>query len=188
MINLSSYQSIESPIMVKWVVPNFDTAYITDYNNPIVYGGNTYTNIGSLLGVSNTVSELTPSVSDLTINLSGIPQNAISTILNQEIKGSIVTIYRAFYNPTTHAAININGSSNIALKFQGIVTNYAISDTTDVNSEIAVSTITLTCNSIVEVLSKKTNGRRTNPADFPGESSMNRVQALANSNFNFGAP
>jgi hypothetical protein len=53
---------------------------------------------------------------------------------------------------------------------------------------MALSTITLTCASKVEILSNFTSGRRTNPADFPDEKSMDRVRALANSNFNFGAP
>lgn len=188
MIDLRSYSAIEQAVMVKWEVPNFDTAYITDHNIPITYAGNTYTNIGSLLGVSNTTSELTSTPGDITISLSGIPTGSIATILDQEIKGSMITIYRAFYNPNTHAALNINGGSNILMKFKGVVTNYAISDTVDISSLLAVSTITLSCNSIVEVLSNQYNGRRTNPADFPDDSSMGRVQALANSNFNFGAP
>jgi hypothetical protein len=159
---------------------------VSDYNSPITYSGHTYTNIGNLLGISNTTSELTSTPGDITISLSGIPVNSISTLLAQDIKGSLISIYRAFYNPADHSVINVNGGSNIILKFKGIVTNYSISDTVDVSTELAVSTITLSCNSIVEVLSKTTNGRRTNPADFPGEASMNRVQALSNSNINFG--
>lgn len=187
MIDLSSYNSIESPVLLKWEIPNFDTAYVTDYTTSITYSGNTYQNIGNLLAISRTTSELTNSTGDITINLSGIPTGSISTILEQEIKGSLITIYRGFYDTSTHQPLSV-GSSHIQQKFKGIVTNYAISDTVDINAELAVSTITLTCNSIVEILSNKVNGRRTNPADFPNESSMNRVQSLANSNFNFGAP
>jgi hypothetical protein len=169
-------------------VPNFDTAYVTDYTNPITTGGHTYTNIGNLLGVSNTVSELTTSTGEITVSLSGIPTNSISDLFNQEIKGSDITIYRAFFNPNTHQPINVNGSSNVLQKFKGIVTNYSISDSVDLNVGIALSTITLTCASKVEILNNFTNGRRTNPADFPDEYSMNKVRALANSNYNFGAP
>jgi hypothetical protein len=73
-------------------------------------------------------------------------------------------------------------------RFKGIVTNYAITDTVDTGSLVAKSTITLTCASTFEMMTRKISGRKTNANDFAGESSMNRVQALSNSNFNFGAP
>lgn len=187
MINLSNRTSIEIATLVKWEVPNFSTAYVTDYNTSITYSGNTYTNIGNLLDISSTSSELKPSPGELSINLSGIPTNSISDLISQQIKGSDITLYRAFYNATDHTALNVVTGSNVVLLYKGIVTNYSISDSVDVANQLAVSTIVLTCNSIVEVLGAKTNGRRTNAADFPDDDSMSRVQALAESNFNFGA-
>ena len=187
MINLSSKTSIEIATLVKWEVPDFSTAYITDYQSSITYDGNTYTNIGNLLNISGTTSELKPSAGELTINLSGIPTGSISNIINQQIKGSDITIYRAFYNADDHTAYNVVTGSNTVLLYKGIVTNYTITDSVDVEAQLAVSTIILTSNSIVEVLGAKSNGRRTNIADFPNDSTMSRVQALAESNFNFGA-
>jgi hypothetical protein len=55
-------------------------------------------------------------------------------------------------------------------------------------SDLGSVTISITVTSVVELLNNKTSGRRTNPSDFPSESSMSRVSALAKSNFNFGAP
>lgn len=186
MINLSSRTSVEYATLIKWVIPNFDTAYLTDYSSDITFNGNTYQNIGKFLSVSSTVSELKSSPSEITISLSGIPSGSISTVLNQEIKGSSIEIYRAFYNPSTHVLLTIS-DGNPSLRFKGIVTNYGITDNVDVHSLTATSTITLNCNSIVEVLAKKTSGRRTNTTDFPNELSMSRVQALSKSNLNFGA-
>ena len=191
MIDLRSRKSIEVATLVKWEVPNFDTAYISDYSTALSDGTNTYTNIGTLLGVSSTVSELTSSTGDITVNLSGVPTGQITDILAQEIKGSNLTIYRSYFDAQTHQGIDFvpgGDLNNTTTVFKGIVTNYAISDSVDNGSGIAISTITLTCASLVEVLANKTNGRRTNPADFPGEASMDRVRALANSNYNFGAP
>lgn len=191
MIDLRSYKSIEVATLIKWSVPNFDTAYISDYSTLLSDGTNTYTNIGTLLSVSSTVSELTSSPGEVTVNLSGVPTGSISTILNQEIKGSDIEIYRAYFDSQTHQGIDfVPGGSlnNTTTVFKGIVTNYSISDSVDNEAGIAISTITLTCASNIEVLASKTNGRRTNPEDFPGESSMDKVRALANSNFNFGAP
>lgn len=186
MINLSSRTSIEYATLLKWVIPNFDTAYLTDYSSNIVYNSNTYQNIGKFLSVSNTTSELKTTPSELSIALSGIPSGSISDILSQQIKGSAIEIYRAFYDPTTKVLLSVT-DGNPSLRFKGIVTNYSITDDVDTSALLATSVITLTCNSIVEVLSKKVSGRRTNSTDFPNEQSMNRVQALSNSNFNFGA-
>lgn len=188
MFDLRSYTSIASALLIKWEVPGVSTSYITDYGNDVTLLGNNYTNIGKLLSVSATTSELKTSPNDLTISLSGVPTGSITDILNQEIKGSNITIHRAFFDAATGTTPIIQSGGNTVMKFKGIVTNYSISDIIDVTAQLATSTITLTCSSMVEVLSNKVSGRRTNPVDFPGESSMSRVQALANSNFNFGAP
>jgi hypothetical protein len=190
--DLRSRAGIEIATLVKWEVPNFDTAYISDYSTVLSDGTNTYTNIGSLLGVSSTVSELTSTPGEITVSLSGIPTASITDILNEEIKGSAITVIRVYFDPVTHAGIDLDpgtaGVNNAIPIFKGIVTNYAISDSVDNGQGLAISTITLTCASYLEVLSNKTSGRRTNPSDFPNEKSMDRVRALANSNYNFGAP
>jgi hypothetical protein len=188
MINLKSYSSIESTLLVAWSVPNLGTAYVTDYTSKITNNGHTYTNIGNLLGVSNVTSELTTTPGEITVSLAGIPTASVPQILAQDIKGSAIEISRAFFNPTTHQPLILQNSTNTFARFVGIVTNYTITDSVNTGAKIAVSTITLTCASNVEMLSKLNSGRRTNPEDFPGESSMSRVRALANSNFNFGAP
>lgn len=191
-IDLRSYAAIESAVLVKWEVPDLDTAYLTDYSQTISFDGQTYTNIGNLLSITGATSELKASPNEITITLSGIPTNAVTNILNKQIKGSKLWIYRAFFDATTTAQIDLYpgtaGTQSVLLKFRGIVTNYDISDSVEVDAKLATTTITLTCSSLVEVLSNKVNGRRTNAQDFPGELSMSRVQALANSNFNFGAP
>lgn len=188
MIDFSNRNAIESAIFIKWVIPNFSTALLSDYHTSITFGGDTYINAGKLLNVTSSVSELKATPSELSISLSGIPTNSVTDILNQEIKGSELQVFRGFFNPTTHALLNLSPDSNPTLKFKGIVTNYDISDDIDTSTATAKTTITLTCSSMVEVLTNKVSGRRTNPADFPDELSMSRVQALANSNFNFGAP
>lgn len=186
MIDLSSYGSVTSALFVKWDIPDFEIAYISDYSSSVTFGGNTYTNIGRLLGITAVSSELKASPNELSISLSGIPTDSVSNVLTKEIKGSTVEIYRGFFNASTGTLLSLG--SNPILKFKGIVTNYDVSDDVDIAAQIATTTITLACASDVEVLSNKVSGRRTNPVDFPDEDSMNRVTALANSNFNFGAP
>jgi hypothetical protein len=191
-VDLRSYVAIESAVLLRWEVPDLDPAYLTDYSQNIANAGNNYINIGNLLSISGPTSELKASPNEITITLSGIPTNAVSDILNRQIKGSKLWIYRAFFDvnsPSTLIDLSpAGGVQNTLLKFRGIVTNYSISDSVEVEPKLATTTITLTCSSLVEVLNKKRTGRRTNPQDFPTTQAMSRVQALANSNFNFGAP
>ena len=188
MIDLSSNVAVESAVFVKWDIPNFEVAYISDYHTDVTIDTNVYTNAGKLLSISAINNELKASPSELSIALSGIPTGSITNIMNEEIKGSTVEIRRGFFNPTTNALLSLTPNANPVLKFKGVVTNFSVSDDIDVISGVATTTIVLTCNSIVEILTKKISGRRTNPRDFPSESSMNRVLALSNSNFQFGAP
>lgn len=188
MINLSAYGSVETAIFLKWTVPGEDTLYLSDYHTDVTIGGNVYTNIGTLLDVGAPTSELKASKSQFTFTLSGVPVNSVADTLGSAIKGSTVEIYRGFFNPSSHSLLNLSPADNPVSKFKGIVTNYAISDEYDNVDGTATTTISLTCNSQVEILEKKVSGRRTNPTDFGDEKSMDRVRALASSNFNFGAP
>lgn len=188
MIDLSSNVSVESAVFLKWDIPNFEVAYISDYHTDITIDSQVYTNAGKLLSISAINNELKASPSELSIALSGIPTGSVSNIMTKEIKGSTIEIYRGFFNPTTHALLSLTPNDNPVMKFKGVVTNFSVGDDIDVISGVATTTIVLTCNSVVEILSNKVSGRRTNPRDFPSESSMNRVIALSNSNFQFGAP
>lgn len=188
MINLSNRNSIASALFIKWQIPDFSTAYISDFNSPVTINGETYTSIGNLMSVGSITTELQASRNEVSIGLSGVPTGSISTILNQQIKGSTVEIYRGFFNPQTLALLDLSPNNNPVLKFKGIVTNFDISDDVDTDTLTATTSITLTCNSIVEILSNKVSGRRTNPTDFASENSMDKVRALANSNLQFGAP
>ncbi len=176
LIDLTAEVYLETAMLLKWEVPSQADTLLTDYTSDLVYNTETYQAIGTLLSISKTTGQLKAGPSQLSITLSGVPTNAISDIMDYEIKGSDVTLTR---HTSTDGYIQV---------YKGIVTNYRISDAVNILAQTASSTITLTCNSVVEILSKKSNGRRTNKTDFPGEESMDRVQALANSNYNFGAP
>lgn len=188
MIDLSSYGAVESAMFLKWLVPGEPAAYISDYHSNVTIEGNIYTNIGTFLGVTAPTNELKASRSQLVISLSGIPVGAVTDILVKEIKGSQIQLFRGFFNPTTHQLLDLTPNLNPVSQFKGIVTNYAVSDEYDNIEGTSTTTISLTCNSLVEVLQKKVSGRRTNPGDFGTEKSMDRVRSLASSNFNFGVP
>lgn len=185
-IDISSYNNIQTNMFVKMDVPGYEVLTFTDYHKDYVIGADTYQALGELLSVSNTADDLRAAPSEVTVVLSGIPVGNIPEILNNRIKGSSLIIYRGFFDVDTAELLPVSG--NPAGKFRGVVSNFEISDDLDMGSDTGTISIVLTVTSVVELLNNKISGRRTNPVDFPTEQSMNRVSALAKSNFNFGAP
>jgi hypothetical protein len=185
-IDLTAYSAVQTNLFIKIDIPDYDVLYFSDYHTSYTIGSDTYDGLGQLLSVTNTEDSLRAAPSDVTITISGIPSGNVSDILDNRIKGSAVTIHRAFFNVETGALISVSG--NPAGKFQGVIANYDITDELSMGSDTGSVVLTLVVTSVVELLNNKISGRRTNPADFPDESAMNRVMALAKSNFQFGAP
>ena len=185
-VNLSTFTSIQSNLFVKMDVPNYEVLSFSDYHKDFAIEGVTYQSLGRLLNVTSTSDELRATPKEVTISISGISVNNVSEILNNRIKGSSVVVKRGLFNPVTGALLAIQG--NPSSKFEGIVNNFSIDDDLDMGDDTGSVTITLNVTNIVELLNNKVNGRRTNYIDFPNQTLMNRVSALAKSNFNFGAP
>lgn len=189
-LDLTSYSSIQSNLFVRLDIPDYAVLTFSDYHKSLTLGGTNYLGIGQLLAITNTSHNLRAAPDDISISISGIPSSNITDIINNRVKGSSIKVYRAFFDPTTGLLLNITG--NPAGKFQGVVSNFEISDDLDMGDDVGTITLTLTCTSVVALLNNKITGRRTNPIDqelfYPGDKSMDRVPSLAKSNFNFGAP
>jgi hypothetical protein len=185
-VDLSAYTSIQTNLFVKLDIPGYDVLTFSDYHKDYTIAGTVYQGLGELLSVSATTNNLRAAPDEITVGIAGIPSSNITDIINNPVKGSSLKVYRAFFNPTTGELLPVSG--NPAGKFQGVVSNYNLSDELEMGSDTGTIALILTVTSVVELLQNKVSGRRTNPADFPTESSMGRVMALAKSNFNFGAP
>lgn len=184
-VDLTAYRSIQTNIFVKLDIPGYSVLTFSDYHKNYTISGTNYTGLGQLLSVGNTDDNLRAAPSELAIAISGIPSTNVTDIVNNRIKGSSCSVYRGFFNVDTGELLAISG--NPAGKFQGVVSNYDISDDLDMGSSTGTITLTLTVTSVVELLENKIAGRRTNAADFPN-GDMARVLPLQKSNFNFGAP
>ena len=189
-VDLSSYRSIQTNLFVKIDVPNYAVLAFSDYYKAQTFAGVNYQALGQLVSVTSSSSSLRASSEEITVTISGIPAGRVSEILDNKIKGSRIEVYRAFFNPETGELLNIVG--NPAGKFKGVISNYSISDDLGEGNDTGTVAIVLTATSVIDLLNNKVTGRRTNPLDhkqfYPGDASMDRVPALAKSNFNFGAP
>lgn len=160
---------------------------------PFTIRGEDYYGLGKLMGITETNSDIKATSSQLTVTLSGIPNSSIYQLVNSRIKGCPITVYRVLLTPDMQPlAISQESESNVLARFRGFINNYSLQEDYDIESRTASNTLVLTCSSSVDVLNNKITGRRTNSFSqkkhFPNDVSMDRVSALENASFNFGAP
>lgn len=195
---LTTATQVTHAVLIKLQV-NTSTYTISNAYGPLTWDGTTYLGLGHFLSMAEIQDELTPTTSQLQLTLSGIPKDVgeaglglynsyVSLILDQKIKGSKVEIWRALFDPQTGAI----DAPSTSLRFSGYISNFTISDATDVQSKTDSYTISVACSSILGILDRKVTGRRTNPTDqkalYPTDTSMDRVIAISNTAFDFGRP
>lgn len=184
--------SIRHGVLINITV-NGTTYYISNLYAPITYNGNTYTQLGHFLNMSELQDDLKATNNNITISMSGIPPddgspNYMNIVLNSNIKGSRVQIFRAFFNYTNDALI----PGAVYQRFNGYVSNYALNENWDQDGKLVSNTISIQCSSVHAILERKYSGRRTNNQDqtffFPGDTGFFLVKDLADSQFDFGKP
>ena len=163
------------------------TYYISGAYKPVTFDGNTYTELGSFLSISDIAEDIKTTNGDITVALSGIPseQDYIALVLGTKIKGGNIKIYRAFFDDDGGFT-----TSNVFQRYSGVITNFAISEEVDVLAGKNTNTVGITCASINTVLKQRITGQRTNEVDrnrfFAGDTTFNRCKDLHNMNFDFG--
>ena len=172
------------------------TYYISNCYTPVSYNGNTYQALAGFLQISEIQNNISNANDEIQVGLSAIPSIYIASVLDTQIKGGEINIYRAFFDYDTQ----LNLASGVFKRFAGIISNYAVQEDVDFAgySPEVTHTITIIASSIMGVLENKVSGRRTNKEDYQIEydelgnsgtdPSMNRVDALFNSSFDFGKP
>ena len=194
---LTGYRSIGSALLIKIAVPDEPVTYFTTYHLPLTVGSDTYVGLGNLISLDMTTSDLRVSPRDMTLTISGLNSTVLTNTglgypyYGSLIRGSVITIQRYLFDPDTRLGLSLD--VNPVGRFSGIVSNFIITETSDqlLAQRLGSVVIVLTCSSYISLLAAKTTGRRTNSQDqrrfYPADSSMDRVTAIANANFVFGA-
>jgi|OM-RGC.v1.016586772 hypothetical protein len=195
MINLDAYTGIKTSLFVKIEVEEYRTSAgasyapevltFSDHNETIAIGSDLYIPLGNLLGVTSSQSDLRPTGNNVNITISGIPDSNLAEIIHSKIKGSRVTIYRAYYDISTNVQIN-----SMQFRYKGVVNNYGLEEEYDVLAKEATNTILIECLSNVDVLANKVAGRRTNPDSmkkfYSTDKGFDNITSLKNRSFDFG--
>lgn len=118
-------------------------------------GSNVYQAQGDFIGFSSLSEDFQVSVGKFSIFLSGINTTYASYLMNNEIEGKRVCIYKAFLNFGAGGTSNLQLAAAPILMFDGIIYNFAI-----VESEKSCQ-ITIDCSSLFADF-ERTAGRKSN--------------------------
>jgi hypothetical protein len=157
---------------------------------PITVGGITFNNLGALLNVGDVQRDMRSTSDDMTIALTGIDPANIAVILSNDIKGSLVEVWRGFFDANNQ--IITTPTTQFFKRYQGIINSVSITE--DFNSELRtrIATCSIACSSMRRILENRLGGIKTNQSSwqflYPGDTSMNRVATIANTYFDFGKP
>lgn len=155
---------------------------------PITVSGITFTNLGSLLQLSDIKRDIKANSSDLNISLTGVDGTNVAIVLGSDIKGSRIEVWRGFMDSNNQ--IITTPTLQFFKRYQGIVSNYSITEDWNEQVRSRVATVGLSCASFRTILENRVGGVRTTPkiwqAFYPNDNSMNRVPSIAGSYFDFG--
>jgi hypothetical protein len=158
--------------------------------SPITVSGTTYTNLGSLLSIGDIKRDTKATSGDLTISLTGVDGANVSVILGADIKGSLVEVWRGFFDSNNQ--IITTPTLQFFKRYQGYIGNFSVTEDWNEQLRSRVATCSISCSSFRTILQNRIGGLKTNPTVwknfYPGDTSMNRVPVIASTYFDFGSP
>ena len=157
---------------------------------PITVNGITFSNLGALLSVGDVQRDIKATSDDMTISLTGIDPANVGIILGNEIKGSLVEIWRGFLDSNNQ--IITTPTQQFFKRYQGIINSVSITEDFNSQARTRIATCSIACSSMRRILENRFSGIKTNQKNwqvfYPNDTSMNRVSEIANTYFNFGTP
>jgi hypothetical protein len=190
-INAVTGSQINHAEFVKLTVGNAGTVYtFCNAAAPITVGGTTFSNLGALLSVGDVQRDIKATSDDMTIALTGIDSANIALILSNDIKGSLVEVWRGFFDSNNQ--IITTPTTQFFKRYQGIINSVSITEDFNTEMRTRIATCSISCSSMRRILENRLSGIKTNQNNwqffYPNDTSMNRVSEISNTYFDFGAP
>lgn len=155
---------------------------------PITVDGITFTGLGDLLQISDIQRDIKATGADMTLSLTGIDGNNVGMVLSSSIKGSLVEVWRGFFDDNNQ--IIQTPTQQFFKRYQGIVNNISIAEEFNEELRTRVATCSVSCASIRLVLENRVAGVKTNDVSwralYPSDTSMSRVSQIVAQYFDFG--
>ncbi len=190
-INAVTGSQINHAEFVKLTVGNAATVYtFCNAAAPITVGGITFANLGALLNVGDVQRDIKATSDDMTIALTGIDPTNVGIILGNDIKGSLVEVWRGFFDSNNQ--IITTPTTQFFKRYQGIINSVSITEDFNVEARTRIATCSISCSSMRRILENRLSGVKTNQNNwqfiYAGDTSMNRVSEISNTFFDFGSP
>jgi hypothetical protein len=116
---------------------------------------NTYQAQGDFIGFSSMTEDFDVKVGKFSIFLSGLNQSFINTLINQDIEGQRVAIYKAFLSFGSTGQSPLSLVATPIMVFDGIIYNFSVTETRE-SCQVVID-----CSSLFADF-ERTNGRKTN--------------------------
>ena len=190
-INAVTGTQINHAEFVKLTVGNAGTVYtFCNAAAPITVGGITFSNLGALLNVGDVQRDIKATSDDMTIQLTGINPANVALILSNDIKGSLVEVWRGFFDSNNQ--IITTPTTQFFKRYQGIINSVSITEDFNTEARTRIATCSISCSSMRRILENRLSGVKTNQNNwqfiYPSDTSMNRVSEISNTFFDFGSP
>lgn len=157
---------------------------------PITVSGITFTNLGALLNVGDVQRDIKATSDDMTISLTGIDSANVALILSSDIKGSLVEVWRGFFDSNNQ--IITTPTTQFFKRYQGIINSVSITEDFNSEARTRIATCSISCSSMRRILENRLSGVKTNQGNwqflYPNDTSMDRVAEISNQYFDFGSP
>ena len=190
-INAVNGYQINHAEFVRLTVGTAGTVYtFCNAAAPITVSGITFTNLGALLNVGDVQRDIKATSDDMTISLTGIDSANIALILSSDIKGSLVEVWRGFFDSNNQ--IITTPTTQFFKRYQGIINSVSITEDFNSEARTRIATCSISCSSMRRILENRLSGVKTNQSNwqfiYSGDTSMNRVSEISNTFFDFGSP
>jgi len=145
--------------------------------------------VGVLMAIGQAQRDIKSTANETTFTLVGIDTAMLGWVLGQNVKGAQIEAWNGFFN-SDNELITGGGTGGLYQFFNGYITSFSITEQWMEEVRMFVGTITVSASSIQLILQNRVAGRYTNDNSWqfftPGDTSMDRVSAVANVNYYFG--
>ena len=145
--------------------------------------------LGVLVKIGDATRDIKSTANETSVTLVGIDTSLLGWVLGQNIKGSHIEMWHGFFD-TNNQLITLGGTGGLYQFFNGYISSFQISEQWMEEQKAYVGTINVSASSIQLILQNRTAGRYTNDNAWQffnnGDTSMNRVNAIATVNYMFG--
>lgn len=148
-----------------------------------------FSGLGQLVSVGSVQRDIKSTAAETTATLVGIDTSMLALVLGAELKGSQIEMWHGFFDQAGDL-ITTGGTGGLYQFFNGYINSFSIGEQWMEEARAYVGTVTVSASSVQLILQNRVAGRYTNNNSWQffnsGDTSMNRVNYIANINYYFG--